>query len=1821
METRSRKRAEESTSSPTSGPTPRATKRSRSSSTSATKASTTNSISTRSRTSVPISTSMDPTPEPSTVTASASTNRRRGKAPSNNKNSDNNNNTHNKRNKSKGKADLDKGKEKESEIKQRNTGRSLGLNINDNDNDGEGGVGNLSSSLASSSALQGLLRRIGANLDDFLPSAALGSSRQNETLKKILLELRADGEEGKQVEALTQLSDMLSIGTEDSLGGFSLDSFVPVLVGLLGCESNPDIMLLAARALTHLVEALPSSCATLVRYGAVACFVARLLTIEYMDLAEQSLQALKKISQEQPTPCLRAGALMAVLSYLDFFPTGVQRVALSTAENMCKKLPTDAADFVMEAVPSLTNLLQYHDAKVIEHASICLTRIAEAFASSPEKLDELCSHGIVTQTAALISSSGTGGGQASLGTSTYTGLIRLLSTCASGSSLGAKSLLLLGISGTLKDLLLGPGVVASMSVSPALGRPPEQIFEIVNLANELLPPFPQGTISLPASSSLFVGGSLPGKGHVGSSGHQEDSNEDIQKVSTRAKLLNEQPGLLQQFGMDLLPVLVQIYGSSVNGPVRHKCLSVIGKIMYFSTSEMIQSLMNVTNISSFLAGVLALKDPQVLVPALQIAEILMEKLPSTFSRMFVREGVVHAMDALVLTEDSSTSQLSSSNKANDSIPGSSSRSKRNKRRGASSSSDTNLVDECNTPAPSIISPAQSVETPTVSSSSLRVTVSARAKVFKEKYFPSDADVSGTEVTDDLQRLRNLCATLNMGIDEQKKKSKGKPKPSGSRLGNIFSPSKEEQLVEVIAEVLRELSREDGASTFEFMGSGVVSSLLNYFTCGFFSDERISEANLHGIRLQATKRYKSFVSLALPLNVEGNVVPMSVLVQKLQNALSSLERFPLLLSHTSGSLGGIALVSSGLSTISQPIKLRLCRAREEKILRDYSSNVVLVDPLASLAAIEDFLMPRVQRNETGQEPAGTGISLPTTSTPASGSQHRSMRSRSSGNTGETTRKSPSQEKKLSSSKGKGKSVVKPTQEDAKGPQTRSAARRRSALDNDSQVNPVDGDTSSEEDELDALPVDIDEGLVIEDDYNSDDDYSDDDDDMDDVLRNSLPICTPESVHDIKLGDSSEDCPVPAPNDGQNKQTGSSSSRGTSGRGSDSNQLTGGSPFRSGGALSFAAAAMAGLASPTNRGLSGRNDPPKLIFTAGGRQLNGQMTVYQAIQRQFVLDESDDDRFAGSDLVSSDINTIMYQRADMQSERSSNSAKSSASNNHGADSSSKHASLLDSIMQGALPCDLERNNPTYNILALLRILEGLNQLAPRLRVEAATDSFSEGKVSSLDELNTTGAKVSPEDFVNRKLTPKLAQQIQDTLALCTGSLPSWCYQLTKACPFLFPFETRTQYFYSTAFGFSRALYRQQQQQGANGNGSMSEREVRIGRLRRQKVRVSRNRILDSAAKVMEMYSSKKTVLEVEYFGEVGTGLGPTLEFYTLLSHELQEAGLGMWRLSSPGTVHMPLGLFPRPWSPNTDTSDGSQFSKVIDYFRMLGRVMAKALQDGRLLDLPISSAFYKLVLGQELDLYDIISFDAELGTTLQELAALVKRKEYLEAVRRYNPEELRFRGASIDDLCFDFSLPGYPEYILKPGNEYVDASNLGDYVAHVVDATIGIGIMRQIDAFRSGFNQVFDISTLRIFTPSELDYLLCGLKELWKAESLADHIKFDHGYTSKSPAIINFLEIVGGFTPELQRAFCQFVTGAPKLPPGGLAVLNPKLTIVRKLSSSTSNSAQNGSEYADDDLPSVMTCANYLKLPPYSTKEIMYKKLVYAISEGQGSFDLS
>lgn len=65
--------------------------------------------------------------------------------------------------------------------------------------------------------------------------------------------------------------------------------------------------------------------------------------------------------------------------------------------------------------------------------------------------------------------------------------------------------------------------------------------------------------------------------------------------------------------------------------------------------------------------------------------------------------------------------------------------------------------------------------------------------------------------------------------------------------------------------------------------------------------------------------------------------------------------------------------------------------------------------------------------------------------------------------------------------------------------------------------------------------------------------------------------------------------------------------------------------------------------------------------------------------------------------------------------------------------------------------------------------------------------------------------------------------------------------------------------------------------------------------------------------------------------------------------------------------------------------------------------------------------------------------------------------------------------------------------------------------------------------------------------------------------------------------------------------------------GFKSLSPPLTVVRKTLEPNMN--------PDDFLPSVMTCVNYLKLPDYTSIEVMRDKLRLAASEGQHSFYLS
>lgn len=265
-----------------------------------------------------------------------------------------------------------------------------------------------------------------------------------------------------------------------------------------------------------------------------------------------------------------------------------------------------------------------------------------------------------------------------------------------------------------------------------------------------------------------------------------------------------------------------------------------------------------------------------------------------------------------------------------------------------------------------------------------------------------------------------------------------------------------------------------------------------------------------------------------------------------------------------------------------------------------------------------------------------------------------------------------------------------------------------------------------------------------------------------------------------------------------------------------------------------------------------------------------------------------------------------------------------------------SPISPFLKTKLPETVDIQDASLEVLCLLRILNALNlywnYLYPALEYKPV---------------------LPMSDFLNSKIAAKASRQLQDPLVIMTGNLPNWLQQIASVCPFLFPFETRQLLFYVTSFDRDRALQRLLDMSPELTSADSQERVT--PRLDRRKRTISRDDILKQAEQVISDLASSKALLEVQYEDEVGTGLGPTLEFYALVSKELQRTDLELWH--SPDShgkeyVHHPTGLFPAPLGRGAKVG---QIGKTKTKFRFIGKFMAKAVMDSRMVR-RISIVFY-------------------------------------------------------------------------------------------------------------------------------------------------------------------------------------------------------------------------------------------------------------------------
>ncbi|KAK5136003.1 hypothetical protein LTR08_004257 [Meristemomyces frigidus] len=265
----------------------------------------------------------------------------------------------------------------------------------------------------------------------------------------------------------------------------------------------------------------------------------------------------------------------------------------------------------------------------------------------------------------------------------------------------------------------------------------------------------------------------------------------------------------------------------------------------------------------------------------------------------------------------------------------------------------------------------------------------------------------------------------------------------------------------------------------------------------------------------------------------------------------------------------------------------------------------------------------------------------------------------------------------------------------------------------------------------------------------------------------------------------------------------------------------------------------------------------------------------------------------------------------------------------------------------------------------------------------------------------------------------------------------------------------------------------------------------------------------------------------------------------------------------------------------------------FFKFIGRVIGKALYEGRVLDCHFSRAVYRRILGKTVSLKDMESVDLDyyrsLVWILENDITDVTFESFSVNVDRFGAEE------TVDLVPNGRNIP-------------VTEENKHEYVQLVVEHRLIKSVDVQLDKFLEGFHDIIPKELVSIFNEQELELLISGLPEIdmddWK--NTTEY----HNYQATSPQIQWFWRAVRSFDKEEKAKLLQFVTGTSKVPLNGFKELEgmngfAKFNIHRDYSS-------------NQKLPSSHTCFNQLDLPEYESYEHLRQQLYTAITAGSEYF---
>lgn len=306
-----------------------------------------------------------------------------------------------------------------------------------------------------------------------------------------------------------------------------------------------------------------------------------------------------------------------------------------------------------------------------------------------------------------------------------------------------------------------------------------------------------------------------------------------------------------------------------------------------------------------------------------------------------------------------------------------------------------------------------------------------------------------------------------------------------------------------------------------------------------------------------------------------------------------------------------------------------------------------------------------------------------------------------------------------------------------------------------------------------------------------------------------------------------------------------------------------------------------------------------------------------------------------------------------------------------------------------------------------------------------------------------------------------------------------------------------------------------------------------------------------------------LNVRFHGEEGVDAGGvTREWFQVLAR-------GMF--NPDYALFIPVAADRTTFHPNRLSAINPEH---LMFFKFIGRIIGKALYEGRVLDCHFSRAVYKCILGRNVSIKDMETLDLDYYKSLlwmleNDITDIITETFALETDA--------FGEKQVIDL------------IENGRNIPVTQENKEEYVQKVVDYRLVVSVQEQLDNFLKGFHEIIPPELISIFNEQELELLISGLPEVevddWKA-----HTEY-HNYSASSPQIQWFWRAVRSFDKEERAKLLQFVTGTSKVPLNGFKELEGMNGVSR---------FNIHRDYGNKDrLPSSHTCFNRKFSPLHQT----------------------